>query len=117
MKIRRGDVVIIIVIATLAVVSAAILIAMMLIPQKNAAPIAVITCDSGQQELSLDSDAVLELYERGIALRVQVADGRVRVEWSECPDGICVAAGWLEHEGEVAVCLPAGVIVRILWVH
>jgi len=113
MKIRRGDVVIIAGIAILALISMAV----QLIPQKNSASVAVITCDSGQQELSLDSDTVIELNERGIALRVQVVDGRVRVEWSECPDGICVAAGWLEHEGDTAICLPAGVIVRIMWVH
>ncbi len=49
-----------------------------------------------------------------IQLTVDIADGRVRVRESACPDQVCVACGWLSKSGQTAACIPAGVCVRIV---
>lgn len=40
-------------------------------------------------------------------------NGRIRFEKANCPDQICVNTGWISRPGQVAVCVPAGVIVKI----
>ncbi|MDK2123186.1 NusG domain II-containing protein [Parachitinimonas caeni] len=37
---------------------------------------------------------------------VEIADGRVRIAADPGPRQYCVNAGWLEHAGQLAVCLP-----------
>ena len=41
-------------------------------------------------------------------------NGAVLFERSECPDQLCVRMGKLHRTGEIAACLPAGVVVRIV---
>ncbi len=45
---------------------------------------------------------------------IQVRDGQARFVDSPCPNKICVHAGWLSQGGEVAICLPNKVSLRIL---
>lgn len=45
---------------------------------------------------------------------IRVHDGRVRFVDSPCPNKLCVHTGWLSQGGEVAVCLPNRVSVKIL---
>lgn len=47
-------------------------------------------------------------------LRIVVADNRVAVLSAECPNKICVRTGWRSHAGDVIVCVPNRVIIRIL---
>lgn len=51
--------------------------------------------------------------EEGIPLTVLAEKGRIRVEEADCPDKICVKAGWLTKPGDRAVCLPSKTIVTI----
>lgn len=44
---------------------------------------------------------------------IQVRDGRVRFVDSPCPNKLCVLQGALSQGGEVAVCLPNRVSVKI----
>ena len=44
---------------------------------------------------------------------VQVQDGRVRVAESPCPHRICVRSGWVTRAGDMIVCVPNRVIVRV----
>ncbi|AEY66071.1 NusG domain II-containing protein [Clostridium sp. BNL1100] len=32
---------------------------------------------------------------------------------SDCPDKVCVKTGWLTHPGEIAVCLPNKIIIKL----
>lgn len=50
---------------------------------------------------------------RGESL-IRVQDGQVRFVASPCTTQQCVHQGWLSQGGEVAVCLPNRVSVRIL---
>jgi hypothetical protein len=45
---------------------------------------------------------------------VEGGENKVRMVESPCPDKICVGMGWIEHPGEVIVCLPNRVVVRII---
>jgi Uncharacterized protein conserved in bacteria len=38
---------------------------------------------------------------------------RIRFLQSSCPDKVCVKTGWLSHPGEIAVCLPNKVIIKL----
>jgi hypothetical protein len=38
---------------------------------------------------------------------------RIRFMESGCPDKICVNAGWLNRPGDVAVCLPNKIIIKL----
>ena len=45
---------------------------------------------------------------------VVVSDGGARVESSPCPHKVCVGMGTVSSPGEVIVCVPNGVAVRVL---
>jgi hypothetical protein len=45
---------------------------------------------------------------------IEVRDGRVRFVSSPCRGKQCVHSGWLSRAGELAACLPNGVMVSIL---
>jgi hypothetical protein len=44
---------------------------------------------------------------------ILVEKGRIRFIQADCPDLICVKTGWLEEPGDMAVCLPNRVVVRV----
>jgi hypothetical protein len=50
---------------------------------------------------------------KGIS-RLRIADGQIRFVDSPCQGRYCIHTGWLSSTGEVAACLPNGVVVEIL---
>jgi hypothetical protein len=44
---------------------------------------------------------------------VQVRDGRIRVTESACPHKLCVRMGWAKRAGDLIVCVPNRVVVRV----
>lgn len=44
---------------------------------------------------------------------VEFKDGKVRIEDADCPDKICVKTGWISKPGEMIVCLPYRIIIKI----
>lgn len=59
-----------------------------------------------QQELRIDGPL-------GIT-RIEIDNGRARVVASPCEQKICILAGWLEHTGETAACVPNRVAISLL---
>lgn len=107
--IRRGDIVII---ALLLLLSAALAI----LPLACAGtPDCARVCVDGRQValLPLDKNADLALPDGGMGNVVRVEDGRVCMLRADCPDGSCVAQGWIERPGECICCLPGRVTVTI----
>lgn len=50
--------------------------------------------------------------ERGV--NVLLAEpGRIRVESADCPDKVCVEAGWLASSAAPIVCLPHRVVIKL----
>ena len=45
--------------------------------------------------------------------RIEIREGRVRIASSPCPLKICQRAGWIDSAGEIIVCLPNEVVVRL----
>jgi hypothetical protein len=68
--------------------------------------------NTGVYPLDRDRDIVVQGRIGRATLRI--ADGRVRFVDSPCPNKICIHAGWLRYGGEVAVCVPNGVSIRLL---
>lgn len=50
----------------------------------------------------------------GVTNRIEIDGLSVRFAQSTCPDQVCVRAGTLTRAGQMAVCLPTRVTVRIL---
>lgn len=44
---------------------------------------------------------------------IKVEKGRIRFEDADCPDKVCVKAGWLKNPGNSAACLPHKIIIII----
>lgn len=44
---------------------------------------------------------------------VLVEKGRIRFQNAECPDKLCVKAGWLNEKGDAAACLPNSTLIKI----
>jgi hypothetical protein len=44
---------------------------------------------------------------------VETSHGRVAITHSSCPNHICVRTGWRSKAGEVIVCVPNDIFVRI----
>lgn len=44
---------------------------------------------------------------------VEVAEDKVRIISSPCPDKDCVNQGWIKKPGQVLVCLPNRVVIKI----
>lgn len=50
----------------------------------------------------------------GVNIVLEVKDHAVRFKSSDCPDQICVHAGWQQNDMDIAVCMPnqTAVIVK-----
>ena len=44
---------------------------------------------------------------------IEVQNGKIRFKQAQCPDQVCVNTGWIQRPGEIAVCLPSGMIIKI----
>jgi hypothetical protein len=77
---------------------------------------AVLITAPGQppRRLALDADASLAVAGRLGNSRVEIRDGRVRFVDSPCVGRQCVHFGWLSKSGQLAACLPNGVVVEVV---
>ncbi|MGI6621803.1 MAG: NusG domain II-containing protein [Clostridiaceae bacterium] len=111
LKPRAGDFLII-----AAIITAAVLMALLLFEKDSIAKVAIIS----QNNTVLDSVRLDELEERytidyqgEYPGTIEAEKGRIRFSHAECPDQVCVRTGWINRPGQIAVCLPAGIIIRI----
>lgn len=68
---------------------------------------------ASDREVPLAQDASLEVRGRIGPSRLEIRDGRVRFVDSPCVGRICVHAGWLSRSGQVAACLPNGIVIEV----
>ena len=64
--------------------------------------------------LDLRTDGEVTVHGLRGSLVVQTLAGKVRVAEAACPNRICVRTGWRNNAGDVIVCVPNRMIVRIL---
>ena len=110
MKIRPGDIII-----TLVVAAVAVVLLLSAMPGGSDKLVAVITV-SGQEvervELSADMEpVVVSLTDVDVIITAQ--NGEIAFTYSDCADQTCVHTGWLSSAGDIAVCLPNEVIVKV----
>lgn len=43
----------------------------------------------------------------------EIVNGRVRMVSSDCPDKTCIKMGWASQPGQVIVCLPNRVVLKV----
>lgn len=65
------------------------------------------------RQLALAQDTTLAVRGRLGHSELEVRGGRVRFTDSPCAGRLCVHAGWLSRSGQVAACLPNGVVVEV----
>lgn len=85
-----------------------------LLPLGGGALAEVTVAGQSQAKLDLRQDGLYPVTAGDGHLEIEVKEGAVRVRESDCPDQLCVLSGWIRHPGEVVVCAPFRVAVRIL---
>jgi hypothetical protein len=83
--------------------------------QGGVACVTVLQADGEQvvTEVDLSKDQIIHIDGAALPVTLEVLEGRIRFIHSQCPDHICENTGWLQYEGDEAICLPAGVWVRV----
>ncbi|MBI5207975.1 MAG: NusG domain II-containing protein [Candidatus Firestonebacteria bacterium] len=63
--------------------------------------------------LNIDKNSIVEL--KGITgiIRIEIKNKKVRIINSTCPNQICVKTGWIEKTGDILICLPNKLVVKI----
>lgn len=79
------------------------------------AQVTLVTSEGSEvTEISLAEDKIVHIEGAPFAVTLEVSDGRIRFIESQCPDHICENVGWLQYEGDEAICLPAKVWLKIV---
>lgn len=110
MKIKFGDILIVLIIA-------AVIVLLVVLPSRQSSGVltAVIIADNEEvariELSSVDEPIIFDLQEQGVLITAR--DGRIWFTSSTCADQICVNTGKLERAGDIAVCLPNRVLVKI----
>lgn len=77
---------------------------------------AQVNFDDGRRrmEIPLNEDNIYYIDTEKFPVTLQVEGGAVRFINSQCPDHLCEGFGYISHEGETAICMPAGVAVMVI---
>ena len=66
-----------------------------------------------EQLFPLGKNQLLEIYGPLGKTKIQVENKKVRILSSPCPEKICAKTGWIQHVGEIIVCVPNKIVIRI----
>ncbi len=73
-----------------------------------------VTVDGKSQTYSLSDDFIKEFSGNGITLTLTVKNGEAYVSHSECKDKICQRSGKISKAGQIIVCAPANISIKII---
>ena len=73
----------------------------------------IITSPQGSFSYPLAKECDIPVQAGELTLTVEIRSGKARVSRSNCPDGVCVASGWIGEPGQSVVCAPADVRLLI----
>lgn len=62
----------------------------------------------------INQDGILKVQGKLSEVSIEIHNRRVRILHSDCPDQICIKAGWISQSYEFILCAPNQVIVRII---
>lgn len=111
MQLKIGDYLI-----TLLVLAIAVAIPILYTTEEMDNVTAIITKDG--QEIrrinlsTLENPQIIELQDKYYD-KIVAEKGRIRFTEADCPEKICVKTGWLTKPGQLAVCLPNSLIIKI----
>jgi len=90
-------------------------VALLFLPRGAGEPAALVVEGTGgyRSVAPLSEDGRIEVPGPLGTTVVEVRDGAARVVSSPCPQKTCIAMGAVAEPGDIAVCVPNGVIVRI----
>ena len=110
LRFRKGDILAIVLVAALAV-----FVAVCFLPKTSTDPVMAEVYHNGDlvKTLSLEENTAFVL--EGIySNTITVENGSVSITKSDCPGEDCVHSGAIHSSGRSLVCLPNGVVVRVI---
>jgi len=90
------------------------LLALARVPADGAAHAVVTVGREEVADVPLDVPGVTRVEGRLGSVALEVADGAIRVTASSCPHHVCIAMGAKRRTGEVLVCAPNAMLVRLV---
>ena len=74
----------------------------------------MIVSGNGTEYYRLDTDRVIRIESGGRVNVVRIEDKKVYMEESDCKNRLCIKTGPISRPGEVIVCIPNRVMVKIV---
>ena len=108
-RIRLGDMMVILAV----LVTAGVLFAFSFLP-KEAGTYLSVTSDAGEARYTLFENRTLTVNSGGHTLSVVIDNQKAYVASSDCPDGSCLHQGKISSVGETVICVPSGVVLKVL---
>ena len=105
---RKADAIVI-----LAVIALAVLLFLFGLSENEASTL-VISADGKETVYLLDKDTAIDIESEGVRLTITVEDGAAYVSSTTCKSAICSHSGKISRPGQIIVCAPAKVSVRII---
>ena len=108
-KIRLGDTIVILAV----LITAGVLFAFSLLPKEEGARL-LVTSETGEVGYSLSENRSFTLESNRHTLCIVIENQKAYVASSTCPDGSCLHQGKISSVGETVICVPSGVVLKIL---
>jgi len=111
LKIKTGDIFV-----AIAIVVSSVLMLLSFYKENTAEKTAVITQNGvvlRKIRLDLVTEPIDIEYGGDYPGKIVAEKDKIRFYHADCPDQVCVNTGWITRPGQIAVCLPAGVIIKI----
>lgn len=112
LRIKSGDVLIISLVAVLAALAF-----LLTVPKGTPGEATAVVYRDNQEikRFTLHQSGISETFENDApqAFLIEVEQDRIRFESSSCSDQVCVQTGWLQRPGQVAACVPYGILIRL----
>ena len=74
----------------------------------------LVSVNGKETAYSLENNRSFSVENENVNLTVEIKDGKVRVTHSDCPDKVCVSSGSISKNGQIIVCAPAMISLRII---
>ena len=74
----------------------------------------VVTADGEQKIYSLSENKEINIESNGVSLTVTISEGAAYVSKTDCKNAVCSHSGRISRAGQIIVCAPAKVSVKIV---
>lgn len=108
--IKRGD---IIFVAALVLLSAFLMLGTTVGTRQPAEYVVISSNGKNLAVIPLDENRVFEIDDGEHSNSVVIKDRAVYIAEASCPDKLCIACGAISKNGELIICLPNRLVVRI----